>query len=67
MIVTVLESGQGPAVTYFTVYVFAPHNDKSICPVTALIERPIGVALNVPPGVPVMDGEGSVPVWQYVA
>ena len=40
---------------------------KSIDPVEALILSPLGVALNVPPVVPVTVGDGSLSVALYVA
>ncbi len=40
---------------------------KSIAPVVALMLNPLGVALNVPPLVPVTVGVGSLSVSQYVA
>ena len=38
--------------------------DKSIVPVLASIVNPLGVAVNVPPVVPVMFAEGSLPSVQ---
>ena len=40
---------------------------KSMTPVDVLILSPLGVALNVPPLVPVTVGVGSLSVSQYVA
>ena len=40
---------------------------KSITPVDALTFNPLGVALNVPPLVPVTVGVGSPSASQYVA
>jgi hypothetical protein len=38
---------------------------KLIAPVTGLMLKPDGLAVNVPPGVPVIVGVGVVkPVWQ---
>lgn len=66
VILIVLEEGQGPAVVYVTEYVFNALEISVIVPVLALIVIPAGEALNVPPGVPVIVGVGSVPETQNV-
>ena len=61
----VVESAQtDEEVTYFTAYVPMVEALKSIAPVDALILSPLGVALNVPPLVPVTVGVGSLSVSQ---
>ena len=45
-------------------YVPAVEADKSIKPVLASMVNPDGVAVNVPPVVPVMVGNGSDPTVQ---
>jgi len=46
---------------YLTVYEFILDVDNVISPVEALILKPSGVAVKVPPASPVIVGVGSVP------
>ena len=48
-----------PLTVYVIVYACIVEFSKSIVPVEALILSPDGVALNVPPGLPVIVGVGS--------
>ena len=59
-------AGQTPEVVYVMVYVTSPVlASKSMKPVFGSMFKPAGVALNVPFGVPVMVGSGSVVSIQY--
>ena len=60
----VLLSGQIPDVVYITVYVPAVLAETSIIPETTLIDNPAGEEENVPPGVPLTTGDGSLADWQ---
>jgi hypothetical protein len=46
------------------VYVVAVDTETSMVPVDALIDKPAGELVNVPPGKPEMVGVGSVPFLQ---
>ena len=62
----VLEAGQDPAVVYVTVYV--PNalfpNPNVIVPVVEFNINDGDDDVKVPPGVPLIVGVGSVPVWK---
>jgi hypothetical protein len=52
---------------YVTLYVFKVLAERSITPVFGSSDNPLGVAVNDPPAVPVITGDGSIPLWQKVA
>ena len=59
-----LVPGHAPVVVYVSVYMPNKLAPKSITPVDAVIDKPAGIDVNVPPAIPVIDGVSLGPDWQ---